>query len=151
MIETAKLVEVGNHEQLINDETQVFSSAQIHPGVVLRQGDLMFAFVDRLPSTKKARLTRELVNGGDSGKHALLRGSLFDVDSAEAIAILSTQYPKLKISDNFYVGAAATLAENDEIVHDEHGNYQFIDCQGSSFITIRQKNLESGVETYVHD
>lgn len=151
MIETVGRVEIGDHEQLINDETQVFSSAQIHPGVVLRQGDLMFAFVGKLPSKKQSRPARELIDGGASGKHSLLRGAVFDVDANEAIAILSAQYPKLEISGSFYIGAAGVLNENDEIEHDEHGNYQFKGCEGSMFITIRQKNLENGVETYVHD
>lgn len=142
---------VDNHEMIANDELVVFGPHQIHAGVAIRQGDEILLFVDPKFKPKRSRWPTQI--SGLPLKHVMLRAEVFTIEDKRAAAIAiaaafpAAQQPILPE----YIGFMAVLGADSLWTHDEHGDRQFVGCEGSVAIVVHQRELHDGIERPVID
>lgn len=144
-------ITVGNHEMIANDELVVFGPHQIHPGVAIRQGDEILLFVDAGFQPKKSPWP--LPNPDLPLKHVMLRSAdLFTIEDKFAAAkAIQTAFPRSSWVSSEYIGFGVVLGKDTLWTHDEHGDRQFVGCEGQLGIVVHQRSLEDGIARPVVD
>ena len=142
---------VDNHEMIANDELVVFGPHQIHVGVAIRQGDEILLFVD--PKFRPNRAPWPAPAAGLPLKHVMLRAEVFTIeDKQAAAAAIAEAFPAAQQPiQSEYIGFMAVLGKDSLWTHDEHGDRQFVGCEGSVAIVVHQRELQDGIARPVID
>ena len=130
----SKVAAIPVGENLINDETKVFTDAPR----ATRQGDLYFVQIPSLPTSAKLRANRHLADGTTQGsRHVCKTGDVYDASADELVVMLKRATKE--VVEAKYIGPVFTGPAY--IEHPEHGDHDF-QCEGV-FVVVTQRSLDA--------